>query len=470
MSYSSPFKKPEDLFCDDLTERMTRSAKWFLDDTSTKCELIFEKTKSLWEAALTLDFLIWRDKKYEEDKKNGTEKESAENVKKRRDKIKGMCTRAMEWLIRKDEEDPEKRPPYFGNKHLIWDTSVIISSIMNVIDYYDLEGDTEAVETINEGIKWLIKTCESENTEISTSVDDIAQVAIAIITLLSAKNSKIVEKQWLLKTSLDRFIDRLLASAHKYELKNKKGSEDGLESYYWTNCHNTAEVLEALSEYYSYLNNRIIKGERKQKVKEYIKSACLYLEDQENCCGNWSGSYTTLRCLYSYLRADLCIINEEKTKEQHYAAKTIDVGVVLRVIRWIIDEKHVFEDGSYLSTTFLTTFYVNAMMASIDWLKEEKTMMLPVEDRKIHHTYDYAITLDKLEDYRKSVHELESKLSLSNSKNTVLRRSVFALVIIILLFAVVFAIFIQDSIILTFALVIVTGVVAIIPNLFTLKR
>ncbi|MCL2031848.1 MAG: hypothetical protein FWG96_01035 [Methanomassiliicoccaceae archaeon] len=455
----SPFG-PDEVLSENLRKKLGASAENFGSDQSSlgwfmKNGPLFEKTGSCWEAALALDFFIW------------CYKQNCEKGEKCKSEVEKFCLDNLNWLL-----DKIKYNPFMENDFAIWDTSIVISSMVRVIDSFEWDKIEKTIEKekaevmtrLEASIKWLKDKGEeisSSGAELSQiSISDVSQIAITFICLMESKKLKDNQTVKTLGGCLDDLIEHLLISVDVE--KSNKG-------YYWSDYNSTADALEALASYNEYSSNVLnVNGnnEKTYEIGKYIKSACEYLEASEDCTGNWGGSYDTLRCLYSYLLADSCLRKSKKCK----TAVKADVGVVFRVLRWINDEKRAFDDGSYLHTTFLTTFYVNAVTKSIEWLEDEA---LKLERYTSYDLYDYVLRLDRKDEERRKIHRLELELDRAKYKNQFLRHFTILVILSAAAAIVLISYFWLDDVlgsaassasIIVSIVLIVIGIVQILPN------
>jgi hypothetical protein len=216
----------------------------------------------------------------------------------------------------------------------------------------------------------------------------------------------------------------------------KEGGDESSDSgrggnCYWVDAFNTSEVLEGLVSYSvaSEGGDHPADPDLRRRVDESIYSAIRFLENHQTE-GTWGGVADTCGTLFGYLRVTNTM--RHLSPEDH---------IVFQALRWMCDEKQALSDGSFLHTSYVTVFYLNAIVSAYrfwDLGKLKTTEVYDVALWKVpaHATAERTKRLElelKLEDVGRAL-EIEANARMANSR--ILSGVVFFLIQMFLLSAV----------------------------------
>lgn len=346
-----------------LRQRYIRDvAEWLLGENDNA--VLAQAGNSVWESALTIIFLADARAIFED------HSEAPELVA----RIEYKSAVVGRWLLNKKTVPPGGG--YACWEGVTWDTSVVIRSLLVVLNDYEKSfsaSETERIkEAIVDGMKWLYSRFDKweEQVKYPFGPADIAQIAIAIVRLARDfpdlyERSRV--EHYGAKEPNDpptKVIQYLLHKKTEKTLSvpTSSGDED-IVTYWWDDYFSTAEVVEALSRFYEYCQStpeRMAKyGGMLYGVKDALVRACTYFE-QGQVEGMWGSHIDTLRVIYAYVLIRRLI--PQSTAGIDDPLIVPEIHTTFKALRWMCDEKQIFDDGSFTHTMFLTTFYSMALI------------------------------------------------------------------------------------------------------------
>jgi hypothetical protein len=202
--------------------------------------------------------------------------------------------------------------------------------------------------------RWLIETTLNWDKDVRypAGPPDLAQV-LNTLCLLSESYPELLRKieAEIPLEAEDNFTDRIARILMGMEQNSIIKLADGdIEVSYWVDCFNTSEVIEGLT---SYLNSKNSEDERNDlfvSVQTALFRAIRYIECSQ-ADATWGGVADTCGTLFGYLRVTSRAPNVEP--EDH---------IVFQALRWMCDEKQTMEDGSFLHTSYVTVFFLMALI------------------------------------------------------------------------------------------------------------
>ncbi len=268
-------------------------------------------------------------------------------------------------------------------ERVTWDTAVVVRALNEaLVEYPDLiEEDCKIniKEKTNTAIQWLcIQFMNWENqVKYPFGYADVAQILHTLVFLYTNEivhsNTKLSEKS--VAGHIEDLCKFLLNAQRDEEntVKTVEGNEK-VKSGWWDDPFTTAEVLVSLSLCASlYSNDGIFKQNYQNEIDEIkasINSACTYLEKSQ-VDGMWGSHIDTIKIVRAYIKVGKLIHSNDKGES--YLEP--EIHTTFKALRWIIDEKQILSDGSFLHTLFLTVFYVQTLLEVYEsWEPAKKTI------------------------------------------------------------------------------------------------
>lgn len=343
------------------------AAEWIMGKGTDPVLAIYGN--SAWEAAFSILYLL--------DTKNilRTEKWAKQNIEmnKREELIELIDYKVIatvDWLINhcETEFDHSTSQVLTNWDNITWDTSVVLRSFLAVLTHYGIDGLTNyqrIEELCSSSLTWLIKAVNKwRATPYTAGPQDVAEILILITKL--ADSSPKLYKQVVENSDWHGHEDELTWEVTELVIKSRSearqfpisaGLEEQTIALWWGEFFGTAEVLEALAEFYQFQIGREQSLNPHQKLildatKETLVKAVLYF-DYTQKDGTWGSAITdTARVAMTYvqLTSTLSFLRPNPF-------------VAFKSLRWLCAETQVAKDGSFLHSLFLTIYYALAVMS-----------------------------------------------------------------------------------------------------------
>jgi hypothetical protein len=377
-----PFKELSSSLQENLRHaHIPRLCRWLIGPGPTGVLAI--ASGSNWEAALTVEFLLWARNVFEQ---HNEECELRGEITRR-----VVATASHLLSTAKVEEGTGKMASWDS---VTWDTAVVARALLVTAKACPTEFPptvrTEIDARIEAAVQWLIWRFDVwDNVKFPFGVCDIAQILITLAFLRSvrpdllkrARRCGYLQSRPSGRVSVESAIATYLLKEATVVEPSAPHADSKEPLLSWGNFFHTAEVLEALAVSWSvsspaghtvapYLPG-CLRGEFDRELERRQRCAIIaglrFLETSQ-LDGEWGTHVDTMRCLYAYVRASY-MLGEQP--ESH---------LVFRAIRWVLDEKQVFDDGSFLHTMFLTIFYAISLREVYDRWDTGKKMMSELYD------------------------------------------------------------------------------------------
>lgn len=323
------------------------AVSWLMGKSTTG--VLAQESNSNWEAALTIRFFSEAREMFLEHQEESSLCAT----------IPTRCCVVARWLLDNLTEVSAGMVCWDGGT---WDTSVVVRALITCLTLYR-EGfsDSEAakiVESTVKALRWLELRFSQWEREVKYPFGpaDVAQILItAVFVREMIPNISGAELEASdLPVGPDVMKDIVNYLLHIRTQENPPGvqlEDESFDFVWWGDFFQTAEVLEALAEYYRY-HKRDARADHKtlEMIEDTAVRVFRFLEySQEESM--WGTHVDTLRTVYSYIRVPtmLPIVSPEP-------------HILFKALRWICDEKQRFPDGSFLHTMFLTIFMVDALV------------------------------------------------------------------------------------------------------------
>lgn len=307
------------------------------------------------------------------------------------------CQILVPWLLDLCDEktSPDKTLNLFSWDDHTWDTSVIIRSLLRCLTDYETstfltqENKKKIKLTAIGGLLWAQLRFNKflvDKVKYPFGPADVAQILICSV-YASNFHPNIYDE---IKSKYENFHqeDAMLQMANYFNrIKTKKEFsyihdkiiQEQEITYWWDDYFNTAETIEALGYYYNYchslgLNKKPTHINELAAIEESIVQTCRFYE-QTQSDGMWGGHVETSRSIkaYVYLTASIPFLDSE-------------IHTTFKAIRWLCDPQQVFNDGSFLHTMFLTTFYSHALIEIYNSWKPALENIIDIYDDVVWRT------------------------------------------------------------------------------------
>lgn len=335
-------------------------ATWLMGRHQTS--LLSMEGNSAWETALTISSLLDAVDIFRENN------ERTDLIKQIEAKVIG----ASRWLLEK-KSDHQKGESCW--EHVTWDTSVIIDALMDVLTRYrtrfspDEEGEIEA--TIVGATSWLYRRFEEWETRVKYPFGpaDVAQVANTVLkmqvlfpNLLSRVEDQLKPKELY---DLPLRVTQYLLRRRSFEtlaIRSTESATVNTQGCWWDDYFSTAEVMEALGRFYGAAldQNKPEWKELLDEVRTCLVETCAFLETSQ-LDGMWGNHIDTARILRSYVMIRRLVPQVAQGRRDDTIIQP-EIHITFKALRWLCDEKQVFDDGSLLHSLFLTVFYADALI------------------------------------------------------------------------------------------------------------
>lgn len=337
---------------------ITPLTEWLLGHNETS--LLAMEGNSAWETALTVTFLLQSSAILRE-------------VQERPDlqaKMDAKVVWATRWLL-------DKRSPHhdgtFCWEHVTWDTSVIINALVEVLVKYRQRfssDDQEDIEnTIIGGMHWLYRQFSQWESMVKYPFGpaDVGQIANTVL-LLQDVYPQLYEK---VENSFEgglgydlpfQIIHYLLQrrTHRRLVITDENGTVEA-NGCWWDDYFSSAEVIETLARFHHAAETRNIPQWKEilDDVKVCLIEACAFLESSQ-LDGMWGNHIDTIRILCAYVMTRRLLPQHAEGREDPIIQP--EIHITFKALRWICDEKQIFDDGSFLHTLFLSVFYAGVLV------------------------------------------------------------------------------------------------------------
>lgn len=339
-----------------VDDYLVRTADWMLTGGSRLHALM---GNSHWEAALEIEFLVGLLKHLGNDDKLAV-------------RVKTAVSEGLTWLISERTTTADNICHWDG---VTWDTAVVLRCILDALHMnIAIPGATrESIEQLTvHAFSWLLKRFIQWPKEVKYPFGDadIAQIlttGVAIQTM----NPEVMKRahSFLRKMLPDDTLEDPLGRLCEFLTSRRTQLDEHPNTCIWEDFFQTAEVLESLTEYYNVLSaSRSTDQEKLTELRGCI-FCTIHSFEIGQCRGMWGTHADTCRALYSYLK---CSQQMGVEPQDH---------IVFKALRWVCDEKQVFEDGSFLHTSFITTFFALAVLQACEnWTLSGKSILAIYDD------------------------------------------------------------------------------------------
>ncbi|NDK36493.1 hypothetical protein [Rhodovulum sulfidophilum] len=327
-----------------LSHFIVPAARWFLGE-KTSAYLLPQMSGSHWECALAVEamFSIFE---FENGLPGSDELLAREK-----------CVQTIRWLISRATMIDAKRSTWDG---VTWDTAICSRLLLTAekeLDSSWSERDKDNIALIRENsIRWLVESTFHWDRDVRypAGPPDLAQV-LNTLALMSRSHPEVLEKieNEVQLDSGEKIVDRIARVLLGMEqTKSQQLSDGAIEVSYWVDCFNTSEVIEGLAAYVDLKSE--VSEEAGSALVEAVRTslfrAIQYIETHQ-VDATWGGVADTCGTLYGYLRVTSRL--EEIVPQNH---------TVFQALRWMCDEKQALDDGSFLHTSYVTVFYMMALV------------------------------------------------------------------------------------------------------------
>jgi len=267
------------------------------------------------------------------------------------------CVQTIRWLISRAESVGSGRSSWDG---VTWDTAICCRLLLKAEK--ELESSWSAHDKTNiasireNSVRWLVETAIQWDRDVRypAGPPDLAQV-LHTLSLMSRSHPELlgkIESEIHLENG-EGIIDRIARVLLGMEQTQKQQLSDGtIDVSYWVDCFNTAEVIEGLAAYVDLHKDQCVESNSGlfQAVRRSLFSALQYIETNQ-VDATWGGVADTCGTLYGYLRVTSMM---DGISPQNHS--------VFQALRWMCDEKQALDDGSFLHTSYVTVFFLMALV------------------------------------------------------------------------------------------------------------
>lgn len=342
---------------------------------------------SSWEAAFSVIFLL--------DTKALLASESwAEKVADRGElmaQIDAKVLATVDWLLQQvqiDASQGESQVSAANWDGLTWDTSVVLRAILRVIDHYDqgeLRFSKDIERVFSSALTWLIKEFyEWLDTPFTVGPQDVAEILILVTNLARTSpplyQSIVGNSDWQgreedLSWDIAELLIKTRTEAREFPIA--AGTDEQTFALWWDEFFGTAEVLEALAEFYKLHIDAVQDLTRNKRllfdaIEKTLETAILYFNYTQKG-GTWGSAVTdTARVAATYMELTSLLPSQSP-----------NAFIALKSLRWLCARTQVMKDGSFLHSLFLTLYYGIALMAFYrNW---------NLADGSVLEAYDHAL-------------------------------------------------------------------------------
>ncbi len=287
--------------------------------------------------------------------------------------IENKMFQTVNWLM--EEISYNKNDNTCNWDDATWDTAICTRCLFLSEKYFESKYSEEQKNKLivikYQLIKWLIKRGINWDKDVRypAGPPDLAQVLNTLILFADQyplEIKKIEEEfSWDSEENILDRITRIIMSMQEQTYLIVDNRKEQLS--FWVDCFNTSEVAEALS---AYINHHSYEKDRKlvKKVKKSLYRSVRYIEENQDS-GTWGGVADSCGTLYGYLQVTKSL-NEIGPKDY----------IVFQALRWMCDRNQVFSDGSFLHSSYITVFYLLALVEAYSNWELGKKNTLEVYD------------------------------------------------------------------------------------------
>jgi hypothetical protein len=355
-----PFQPSDQPLKDALRRNfMVPAAIWLLGRDET--DVLAMEGGSAWETALTVRYLL---------DLHDILGELSEEPDLRR-QIDTKAVAATRWLLTKRVQHP-------GNsycwEHVTWDTSVIVESLLGVLQRYrsrfSPDEQDEIETTIIGSTAWLYGQFAQWESRVKYPFGpaDVAQIANTVLALqvtFPELHKKVVaslkaDLQYDLPLHVIQYLLRR-RTFRQFTMNDDNGTVEA-SGCWWDDFFSSAEVIEALARFYRAGLQQPEDSEWREvltEVRRCLLEACAFLENTQ-LDGMWGNHIDTIRLLSAYTMTRRLVPQHAQGRDEPILLP--EVHIAFKALRWACDDKQIFDDGSFLHALFLTVFYANALV------------------------------------------------------------------------------------------------------------
>lgn len=338
--------------------------------------------------------------------------------------IKKNVTPVVRWILSRltlqtDDAGNEVGACWDGNT---FDTAIAVRALLVSMPYVDSNAadisQTSLYATVVKVFRWLFYRFDQWETDVKYPVaaSDVSEIMLSLLLVQQHHldlNKQIVGALQNRDNTIDKADPNWDIVSYLLKIQGQKrfvGAEKDILSLWWGEYFESAEVVEALSEFYRAqmrIEGRVLSDEKQlllDVIPETLATTAFYLQD-EQVDATWGAALIdTPRVLLTYV----------KITGRHSDIQP-DNPTIFKALRWLCDEKQTLPDGSFLHTLFITVYYAMTLLEIYkNWQLAEK----PVAD-----VYDDVLWSVALQPNRDRLLHLHSQAQLESMKSNLERIS-----------------------------------------------
>lgn len=332
------------------------------------------------------------------------------------------------WLLSKAERHPEGS---FCWDHSAWDTAVIARTLFGVTatgSYKELAVALDAqARTVDGAVWWLIRRYvdySHDTVRSALNPAELAQIGRTVVDLAKQDASRVaacaIQAGWtggpdaLLQSIADVLLRRQSDCPLSPSLGGHHTSQTGT---WWDDWFGSCDVLAFLIRLLDLNGERTVTLEPSMivRIRESIARCFTLIEDTQSE-GLWGAYLDTIAVLGTYVHVGSAMA--AMAAQQGTTHLTAQPRIVFRTIRWACDPTQSFADGSILHTGFLTTFFVNTLLAVIQFWPKTQLPLIDVYD-ELSQVMDRGVTIDRANFLTASIERDAAIAKLANQQRRV---------------------------------------------------
>lgn len=309
------------------------------------------------------------------------------------DEIRSKNQIMVRWLIENQQQHSDHTGCW---DHSPWDTAVILRAIAGETtsgNHKELVPALPGVpEAIRRGLLWIVSRFYDAKTgrmtfhlntgELAESGRTIAELAMSYPSLVDEAVSAIredIELDELLNEIARNLLRR--QTERKIHVSFRIDDIDHKTGVWWDDFFGTASTLMFFSRLLELDDKNICEVEQKiiGEIQISLSKCFLLIEALQSEGGLWGAYADTITLLSAYVKvgAPSSPGSRAKTVSDDLLTRP---RVVFRALRWMCDPTQIMDDNSLLHTSFLTTFFVQAIYAVIRFWPQSSETILQVYD------------------------------------------------------------------------------------------